>query len=893
NTFTLRGTASDDNELVGVRVTITNTDTDEVFDGYQATVDKATNTWSFVANRRGGDGAFELPDGNYQVIARAVDGANRQTVASTTLEIDNTAPVLVLNRPGTKGPLASTNPEVYGSELRLTGSANDDHALDLLTMRVYSAGGTLIGEPLTYANVSGVGMDILLAKHYETPADEEQQALRDRYLSIYNAAAGGTQEFYCLVDISDYAREYEPPADVASADNTRGNVSRAYWLYDDIYSRVFDKSGFALTMSDLTSVLSGRYASVTTAEEVKTYLAENQQDSTVWSETAVTFSLDPENSPYYEVIGYTALATSETITAQASNGTNLTVRVSAGRDRKPLRPETIRVFLDPSNANGAELAGDGDNLLLLPSVAELGGDAAAIAVRNEQLSKTGDDYVISVNVGTLVNGNYYLVKVEGEDQAGYEITDAKGKYGFQIIASGNPPVLTVTAPEDLSYWNGDSVFFEGTVDAEGGLASLTANVTITATSGGTIVRNTEPQTITIIPVAENPDTWSFTLDTVTGILTSGLYMAEVYIEAADLQNKRTPQIIRLYIDKDPPRAEITRVEPYYFYDSGTGTYTINGTVAVTLSMTDNDQLVSLAYDIGTIVTQPETPVSTPVDNRTLSVNTSSILVPANLPVTVTLQDRAGNNATISLPDTLYVDQSTDKPVIELSNPVSLAADQAGAQGNWITGSVISGTITDDDAIGSLQLNIYNTGGTIVKTRLFTAGDLIGADRRKVLSYDISVADANPALADGIYRLSLTAFDDSAVASDVMEGWFSYDTTNPELIDVDTTPPGLTLTNTGFTLSGDGYDANALRSTNPVVVKQRLGSGEKIPVPVAITVVDDQNCTWTIENLPRVPTLAGIGGPVALDGSNDGLYEYEITVFDQAGQFSVETVQVRL
>lgn len=110
NTFTLRGTASDDNELVGVRVTITNTDTDEVFDGYQATVDKATNTWTFVANRRGGDGVFELPDGNYQVVARAVDGANRQTVTSTTLEIDNTAPVLVLNRPGTSRNMLISQP---------------------------------------------------------------------------------------------------------------------------------------------------------------------------------------------------------------------------------------------------------------------------------------------------------------------------------------------------------------------------------------------------------------------------------------------------------------------------------------------------------------------------------------------------------------------------------------------------------------------------------------------------------------------------------------------------------------------------------------------------------------------------------------------------------------
>jgi hypothetical protein len=506
------------------------------------------------------------------------------------------------------------------------------------------------------------------------------------------------------------------------------------------------------------------------------------------------------------------------------------------------------VYLVPCNPNGAPLSGEED-IPLLDSIAELAGNTAAIEERNDRLSKTGNDYVISVDVGTREPGSYYIVKVEGEDQAGNEITDLNGTFGFQVIASGIPPVLVVYSPSDLSYISANSVNFDGTVEAEGGFDSLTATVRIIRLSDGVAVRNGE--TFTINP---SDSSWAFTLDTVTGITPAdGLCMATVTLKATDLKNTITEQTLRLYIDHQAPKATITKVTPYYGYDSGTGKYTVNGTVDVTLSMTDNDQLVSLAYDIGTIVTQPEITVSTPVDNRTLSVNTSSILVPANLPVTVMLRDRAGNNATISLPDTLYVDQSTDKPVIELSNPASLAADQAGAQGNWITGSVISGTITDDDAIGSLQLNIRNTSGTIVKTRYFAAGDLMGTDRRKVLSYDISAVDANHALADGIYRLELTAVDDSAVASDVT-GWFSYDTTNPELIDVATTPPGLTLTNTGFTLSGKGFDANALRSTNPVVIKQRLGSGEKIPVTgIVYTDKTDQSCTWTLNELPRVPS----------------------------------------
>ena len=202
-------------------------------------------------------------------------------------------------------------------------------------------------------------------------------------------------------------------------------------------------------------------------------------------------------------------------------------------------------------------------------------------------------------------------------------------------------------------------------------------------SGGTAVRTAEPQSFTIVPSDSSPN-WAFTLDTVTGITPAdGLCMATVTLKATDLKNTITEQKLRLYIDHQDPKATITKVTPYYSYDAGTGTYTINGTVDVTLSMTDNDQLDSLAYTIGTIVTQPEITVSTPVDNRTISVNTSSILVPANLPVTVKLRDRAGNTAVISIPDTLCVDQSTDKPVIELSNP-ALAAEPG--KGYWITGS---------------------------------------------------------------------------------------------------------------------------------------------------------------------------------------------------------------
>ena len=52
NSFTMRGTASDDNELVGVKLKFTNTATGKVYEGYSAELDIANKKWSFVANSR-------------------------------------------------------------------------------------------------------------------------------------------------------------------------------------------------------------------------------------------------------------------------------------------------------------------------------------------------------------------------------------------------------------------------------------------------------------------------------------------------------------------------------------------------------------------------------------------------------------------------------------------------------------------------------------------------------------------------------------------------------------------------------------------------------------------------------------------------------------------------
>ena len=123
----------------------------------------------------------------------------------------------------------------------------------------------------------------------------------------------------------------------------------------------------------------------------------------------------------------------------------------------------------------------------------------------------------------------------------------------------------------------------------------------------------------------------------------------------------------------------------------------------------------------------------------------------------------------------------------------------------------------------------------------------------------------------------------------------YDKSAPSLTAANTVPADLTLTNTGFSLFGSAEDGYKLRELNSVVITQQLGNEAKIPVPVSITPNgDNTSCTWTIGTLPRIPVAANIGTQVPFDGSRDGTYKYEITVYDAAGQRSdSETITVQL
>lgn len=887
NTFTLAGSVSDDVSDPSVAVSITNTANGAKYGPYVAAGDAAEKKWTIAVNRNN-LGTFELPDGKYEITATAKDGSGRTSVASITYEIDNTPPVLVLNRPGTLGPISATEIEKYGSELKITGSANDDHAIDLLQFRAYDAAGTPVAAPLTYSNVSGVGMEILLAKYYSSPSGAEEISLDGRYRSMYTVPSG-TLSYYAGVDISDEAREFNPPADVASATNTRGNVSGFYFLYDDIYSTVFADAGFGLTMKDLTAVYNGTYGTAAQRTAILAYLDTKKIDSTTWSSSAATFSLNPNNSPTYDVIGYESLDPLAPVTCatnQVSNEGKINIRLSAGRDNVPLVPDSFKVYVEPCSIDGTVAVG-ADQIVFMRSLAEISGDAARVSARALSISKTGSDYVLSVTVKgeasgpQIATGQNYVITVVGVDQSGYTISDMNGRYGFQVISTGAPPDINLdpSSPIDELYTKDPTSHWSGTVQTDVAFASVSARYTIqNIKTNATIVSNA--------PITPTHSTGgaatleNFEFDLPSGILDDdpGVFRVTLQIEASDVNGNSGSIQRRIYIDRSDPAISSFSVDKLVYV--GADPYA-NGEITASVILSDNQEISTASYRIngGTTTAIASLPsVSIPINTRTYFAGTGTISI------AFTLQDRAGNNVTVSR--TIAVDQGTDRPSVTLGNLDGSVITQVAGVNQVLLGNVISGTVDDDDGISSVSLTIRDTTNAIVKNAV--PATLKPGTTSRGFTYDLTSGIPLP---DGLYSVVVVASDSNALPVTnvaMVPVWFSYDNNPPEL--TCSTPDS--FAKAAFQLTGTAYDANALANT-AITVTQKFEGGTAIPISANGPTTSDSWANWAIVNLPRIPSAGSIGLPAALDGTNDGLYEFVVTATDKAGKTVQRTRTVRL
>ena len=139
----LKGASSDPNGIAEVRLSFDN--------GLSFNRASGTDAWTYRLDTR------LLPDGTQAVLVRAVDATGAEGLFTTTINIDNHAPELIVDSP--------VDGEAFAERLRLDGSTRDTIGVSALAVSITPMAGTLgtakpVEVALTRAGILGQDVDI-------------------------------------------------------------------------------------------------------------------------------------------------------------------------------------------------------------------------------------------------------------------------------------------------------------------------------------------------------------------------------------------------------------------------------------------------------------------------------------------------------------------------------------------------------------------------------------------------------------------------------------------------------------------------------------------------------------------------------------------------------------
>lgn len=772
NTFNLRGTSSDDTYISLLKIVVSSTSNGRVYANYFATVDVVTKQWNVNINKQtkkaDGTYTYEIPDGEYTVSVTAIDSAGRTTEKSRVYKIDNTPPVVVIKRPGATD--SGGRADSFGKTIKLTGDIADSNSLSSLYFTWFreDASGKLekIGT-LREANISGVGLDLVIGKSYNEGdlSDDSKKRLNEMYEKIYghkvSSAYNQSENVYCVVQVADSAKEFNPPASNIEVPKgfsepgftPTGNLSTGYYIYKTIYSNIYSDGGYGLSNSDIVSLLNGS-SSRSDSSDILKYLEQNKIDTTrEYSGVSVEditanpdvykiakFSVNPNNSPYFEVSGYKvendSAVPGKKKFSELANESKITVSVSSGRDQIEIDPDSVKVMLKKCDEYGNIIEGlNAETVTLINSqyeINEMSGDekTAAQALRDDAL--TPDEIIkIVCGIGKRYAKRNYIVIVEGYDIDNNPI-DTLGSelYGFVVTSLNKPPVVNVSddpaeAPEDLSSHKNTELSFRGTgsystEEFEGIYCTVTAKNEKTGEAyparENEVLFKLEDSDINFDTDARE-FTWKFDLDdakmrdifNISGIPENSLCLYTVSFTAVDGdRNESAPSVRRIHVDTAAPVIDKISYTPKVMYN---GNPCVNGKINVTVSVTENQELYDL--EVGLKVDGGQdylTKKNSSNLSAELEYNTGKYK--GNLLVIVKATDIAGNTLGPVTAETIFVDPESDLPQIKFGNAkpeikdYSLIKESPSEilnlydQGN---NNKINATITDDDDVGMVIL----------------------------------------------------------------------------------------------------------------------------------------------------------------------------------------------
>lgn len=881
NTFKMRGVGYDDTNIALIKVSVKSTSNGKEYASYYATADAFTKQWSVDINNKSkdanGNSKYEIPDGEYTVTVTAMDSAGRTTEKSRVYRIDNTPPVVVIKRPGAA--------DSFGRTIKLTGDIADTNSLSSLyftAFRKKEDGSLEKIRTIRQANISGVGLEYVIGKKYDNPANDNEIQLNNLYKELYGKEGyDGTSTLYCMVEVADCAREYEAPASEvrlpAGGEYTEagfapsGNLSRGFFVYNTIYSTIYSDKGYGLANSDLVSIYNGSYtgSKAGAMNEIKSYLEQNMMTTTgePSAERMSMFTVNPNNFPYYEVSGYKYEADSSGVKkfSSLSNESKITVTVAPGRDQIDLDEKTVKLLLKKCNDNGEVIEGDdAETVVLVHSQTEIDAmtddeeKAEAQKVRDAALSKD-DTIKIVTGIGKRKTKCNYLVVVDGTDIDGNGIEASDGeKFGFFVVSVNKPPIISITeGPEDLSIAK-DCNFtkFSGNVTMYADEVSLYCSITAKDEKGDAVYP-VEPKEVKI-PVDPKDFTWELKLTDenvrnqfgVTGVPENSLYLYTISFRAVDNdENESGDTVRRVHVDTEAPKVEKINISPINTFNDRN---CVNGKISISANVSENYELDRMhvylkvgdnkCYDMSS----SNLTLDFNYDTKLLKKNGTNEDYEGDLVVEVRAMDTAGNWSEVKT-EKIYVNQESDKPVIRFSNTNEKINDASKIKqsSNEIlnlfdkTGNnKIIANITDDDEVDQVVMRYKKLSDpdTDENWHVFVNESGLGTTSYPLSATLVVEPGKDDILEEGLYNIRYEITDKKT------NGELPVQISNEFVIGIDAAAPTLIVTTASGAFIGENSNfvvKGTLEEGSGKVELTRNGTKENI----VITPKGDSNTSW--------------------------------------------------
>lgn len=718
--FVFGGTCADDQKVTSVTVRALNSELGKSYGPYAATVADDAKSWTFSFNKKaeGKDSynGWEMPDGKYTLEAVARDASGKSSgTGAITIDIDNTEPIFILNSPGTTD---IKNPTVSGSSFKITGTIADDHSIKYMRVNVYENMGGGKGkllESLKEENIetSGGTSVSLFGK--------KDDVYTKLYGDIKDASSIGTKTFFCEIELEDSAYEYNDFKNNASGKT--GNVSKKVYLYDSVYQKFQSSSGYGLEAAKIKSIVNETLTEVngTAAAQIRTEFLNSAAQS------SLAFGLNPNANPKYVVQGFDVDSVSD-IDKTGASSQSISVQVNAGLDGTNVLPKTMCVYVfGPFDSVTEDIV---SSIYNDPAKYAKNKDAP-VAVKEENSSYAGSSqatYTFNIKLPKAISPlKTYIVAASGTDADGNDFDNDGTVFAFLGAQTGAAPTLAISTPTNSAMFNSsENLSVTGTVGYDGGIdennLSLDWEVTIADENDSNKFVNKYSGTRSDFTVSEDGN-WSLSIpgadvpaydaDKKNG----KVYTYSVKVTATGSNKLKAVAERSFHVDLKPPvlsGPEVTKT-----VKNAAGSDCVNGKINISGGVDENYRktfTLTVTDDSGSGVKKEFSYSAGQFNER---IDTTEFADGANLIITLTAEDKAGNKSEPSV-KTIKIDQSTDIPSITPSNYDAgiNSADGVGVKGDVIknlfgtvSNNKLSGTASDDDGVKTVTVEYREAGST--------------------------------------------------------------------------------------------------------------------------------------------------------------------------------------